>query len=679
MRAVDMLSAALLSQQGRLMPWGPVCFGVGISMFFALRFEPGWPMLACGGGGAVVAGVLALRTDFVTAALLWGCALLMAGFALAGVRAHVVAGPVLDGRYYGPIEGRVVGLDRSGSGAYRVTLDQVRLSRMAPDAIPKRVRISLHSDAPDLPPAGVRIMTTGYLSSPGAPNEPGGFDFQRHAWFLGLGGVGYTRVPLLLAEPKVGWRGIFGLRRALSSYVQQTIDGPEGGFAAAITTGDRSGLDPELTQALRDTNLAHLLAISGLHMGLLTGFIFAALQLSLSLLPRTPMMPSRKWAAVGALAVGAVYLALSGGNVATERAFVMVAVAFSAVLIDRRAISLRSVAVAALIVLSLRPEALLSPGFQMSFAATIALVAAFQVLTRSNLGDCPVWSRPVVSLFVSASVAGFATLPFAAAHFNRMPSYGLLANLSAPPVMGMIVVPAGVLAALLAPFGLDRIGFWIMEQGLNWIVFVATSVASWDGAVRRIPAPPSAVLVLLALGGLWIAIILGRWRPVGLLPVLLAGILWLSHNRADILVAPGGALVGAMTDEGRALSKDRGAGFVAEIWLENDGDDVDQATAAARWSGEGRLRSTPIPGGLLFHVNGKRALAEVTVCRSGDILIASVDVLPDLSWECDIYDLARLRDSGGLAFWVKDDRLEMKTARAATGRRLWNDKTLRAQ
>ena len=226
----------------------------------------------------------------------------------------------------------------------------------------------------------MRVMTTGHLSPPSGPVEPGGFDFQRHAWFGQLGAVGYTRVPLIgLAVAAEDWKlWVFQIRMTISARVREVITGDVGGFAAAVTTGDRSGMSQEALSDLRASNTAHLLEISGLHMGLLSGFVFASLRLFLIFLPYLgPRIAARKIAAGGALLIAAAYLALSGGNVATERAFIMVADALIAIMLNRRAISLRAVAIAATIVLVLRPEALLGPGFQMSFAATTGLVAVF--------------------------------------------------------------------------------------------------------------------------------------------------------------------------------------------------------------------------------------------------------------------------------------------------------------
>ncbi|MCB1311649.1 MAG: ComEC/Rec2 family competence protein [Sedimentitalea sp.] len=661
----------LLVQRGHLFPWAPVCLALGIGGYFALPVEPSLPAYAAVlGTGAVCLG-LALRWPGGLASLGWAAALAALGFGLAGLRAHQVAGPVLDWRYYGPVEGRVVGLDRSASDAVRVTLDRVRLLRMDPEEVPDRVRVSLHGVAPPALQPGQRIMTTANLSPPQGPVEPGGFDFRRHAWFQGLGAVGYSRSPVLTVAPAAEGRAglrVFALRMALSARVQEVLPGEVGGFAAAVTTGDRSGIGQATLDALRASNLAHLLAISGLHMGLLAGFVFAALRVGLALVPALALrVPVKKLAAVGALIAAAVYLALSGGNVATERAFVMSAVVLCAVLVDRRAFSLRAVAAAALIVLAMRPESLLGPGFQMSFAATTALVAVFGLIRDYRLPLGPNWLKPALTVLISSAVAGAATAPVGAAHFNTLSHYGLIANLLSVPLMGALVIPAAVLALCLAPLGLEAVGLWLMGLGLRWILGVADFVAGLEGAQGHVISPGPWVLPLLSLGLLWLMLWQGRARLVGLAPAALAIVLWGLAERPAVLVADTGGLVGVMTEGGRALSKPRGAGFVASNWLENDGDGADQVAASARWPESGaRVRVYRLGAGEIVHVIGKRGAAEFTGCTEGQVVIASVPL--KATGPCEVFDPRRLRQTGSLA--IAKGRLI--TAREIAGQRLWN-------
>jgi competence protein ComEC len=585
-RIPEMIERGWLLQRGALFPWVPVLLACGIGGYFALPVEPPAAVLvACGALSAAVLGLALWRGREWSGPLGCALAMLLGGVAIAGMRTHLVAGPVLGFRYYGPVEGRIVAIDRSASDALRLTLDRVTLDRVDPDRVPRRVRVSLHGgDGAGEAVPGLRVMTTAHLTPPAGPVEPGGFDFRRHAWFQRIGAVGYTRVPVLALADAAGAQRLFRTRMALAAHVRDRLPGQTGAFAAAIMTGDRSGLSQGTLEDMRLSNLAHLLAISGLHMGLLAGFVFAAMRLALAAVPRVALAwPIKKIAAALAILAAAGYLALSGGNVATERAFVMVGVMLVAVILDRRALSLRAVAVAAIIVLVLRPEALPGPGFQMSFAATVALVAVFGWLRDAAVPRGPRWLRPVLAVVISSAVAGAATAPVAAAHFNQLAQYGLPANLLSVPLMGAVVMPAAVVAALALPFGLDGGPLWIMGLGLDWILAVAHHAAALEDARIPVVAPGPTVLPLIALGALFVVLWQGRARLLGLGSVAVALLLWAQAGRPALLIADSGGLVGVMTGAGRALNKPRGGGFIARNWLENDGDSAAQDQAHARW------------------------------------------------------------------------------------------------
>ncbi|WP_291835600.1 ComEC/Rec2 family competence protein [Limimaricola sp.] len=675
MRPLASIADGLLAQRGHLFVWVPVCLGVGVGIYFGLRAEPDWRIwMGLGLLAALCIGAARLAGP-AFAPLPLGLMLVSAGVGLAGLRAHLLAAPVLSYRYYGAIEGRIIAIDRSASDAVRLTLDQVVLDHVPPARTPLKVRVSLHGAQDWLDPApGQVVGLTGHLSPPAGPVEPGGFDYRRTAWFDRIGAVGYTRSPAVLLRPPAGgvdlW--LFRQRLAVSKAVASTLPGQVGAFAAALMTGDRAGLSQQVLTDMRAANLAHLLAISGLHMGLLTAFVFGVVRAGLALIrPLALRWPVKKIAAVVALLTGAAYLALSGASVATERAFVMVAVALVAVLLDRRALTLRAVAMAATIILVLRPEALVGPGFQMSFAATTALVAGFGLLSGRELRLVPRWAAPVITVIASSLIAGLATAPFAAAHFNQVSHYGLIANLAAVPLMGVWVMPAGVLAACLAPFGLGWVGLRIMAPGLAWILGVAHEVARWPGALGHVVTPAGPVLALLSLGFLWLILWRGRPRWAGFVPMLLAAVLWGFSTRPALLVADSGAMMGAMTADGRVLSKPRGDSFSALAWLENDGAPVPQDVAAGRagLTRDGRVIRAALPGGTVLLVTGKVALAALDGCGGAAVLISNqVDAGPR---PCIVYDLSRLRRTGALAIDASTP-LRIVTASEVTGHRPWS-------
>jgi competence protein ComEC len=673
----------LPGQRGYLFLWLPVILSVGIGIYFSSKSEPDLPVILRAGAvmiAALILAALAARRGW-TNIMVFGVALvvLIAGWQLAVWRSVQVASPVLNWRYYGPVEGRIIAIDRSASDAVRITLDQVVLAKTAPNRRPAHLRISLHGDQGELPlPPGARVMTTAHLSPPAGPVEPGGFDFQRHAWFQRLGAIGYTRVPVLILEPTPsGSALILRARYGLADRVRNHLSPRVGGIAAAVMTGDRSGLDPKVVEDLRHTNLAHLLAISGLHMGLVAGFVFAALRLIGAMIPPVALhWPLRSLAAGGALAAGLGYLILSGASVATERAFVMAAVALIALIAKRRALTFRALAVAAIIVLTLRPEALTSPGFQMSFAATAALVGVFAAL-RPVLPRLPGWSRWGVTLLVSSSVAGLATAPIAAAHFNMIAQYGLLANLLAVPVMGILVMPAAVLAVVLMPLGAEALPLWAMGIGLEWILFVADWVAGLNGAVIHVPSPPWIVLTLYALGGIGFFLWQGRAGWMGLAPIALAAMLWVQVERPPILIDEAGQVVGVMTDAGRALSQAKGGGFVARAWMENDGLPMDQGRAADFWGDLDLVAQ-------IQHLRGKRRAA-TAVCGEGMILVLTHPTPKTMARAetCHLYGPKERKAKGAVALYpILDPQGKLigyneKTARAQSGRRPWNDRDTR--
>ncbi|MEE2862394.1 MAG: ComEC/Rec2 family competence protein [Pseudomonadota bacterium] len=666
-----------------LFPWVPVCLSAGIGLWFLRPTLLDWQEWVAVAGVALAAFAIA-RLAPVWAdrgRIGWGVAdglhlaalavcLIACGTALVGFRAANVAAPVLAWRYYGPVEGRVIEIDRSGRDRMRLTLDHVVLRDLPPDRTPARVRLSLMGDD-DLPPLGQRVMLTAHLGPPPAPASPGGFDFRLHAWFESLGAVGYTRTPIMSVAPAEG--GIWWMHRArmaISRAIQDRIGGQAGAVASALMTGDRSGISEQTNEVMRASNLYHIISISGLHMGMLAGFVYGGLRLATVLVQGAGIglgRPLHKASAGGALAAAAAYLWLSGGGVATERAFIMVAVMLGAIMADRRAISLRTVAVAATIILIYSPEVVTGAGFQMSFAATIALILSYGPWSRVA-PRVPWWLRPVAMLIVSSLVAAVATSPIAAAHFNRMAQYGLLANLLAVPVMGTLVMPAGVIGAILALVGLEAPALWVMGIGTKWMLLVAEHVANLGGAVTAIALPPAAVVPMMEFGAI-LAILCwrGGWRRgptsagLGLGAALMAAAagLWITAQRPLLLIAPEGEAVGLMTPLGRAISKPSGGAFVVSSWLQEDGDMAGQEDAAARlaWSGDRRDRVADLPAGWqVWHLTGKGSGERAeAACRPLRIVVASEPVELDVPPRCLLLDPQRLKATGAASIDFLED------------------------
>jgi competence protein ComEC len=308
----------------------------------------------------------------------------------------------------------------------------------------------------------------------------------------------------------------------------------------------------------------------------------------------------------------------------------------------------------------------------MSFAATAALIAAFQALRHTSVWSWHPVARWAVALVLSSAVAGLATAPFAAAHFNRVPHFGLVANLLSVPVMGSLVMPFAVLAAILAPFGLGWVGLRLMEPGISWILGVADRVAGWEGAASHVVMPQPAVLPLFALGGLMIVLWHGAGRWLGAVPLVAAFALWSVAERPALLITEDGGLLGLMTEEGRSLSKARGAGFAASSWLENDGDTASQEVAFQRHGFEGGRwdQSFLLDGRPARHLSGRGA-AEKAADLCGDhtlLIVAAAET--GATGPCLMIDREMLAVTGPVALFTDADGVRIVPA--DNGTRLWN-------
>lgn len=674
------------AQRDRWALWIPVLFGSGIAVYFTLPAEPAiWsgPALLAAGLAAVwiAARQPALRLILV------GVAFAAAGFALAQWRAHSVAAPVLE-REIGPVwvSGRVTGAERQPGGRARIVLDRVMLQGVAADRTPARVRIRLlPRDAAEI---GAAVRLRAKLSPPSAPAAPGAYDFQRRAWFARIGAVGFamgrTGPAERLGDDRDGASAVWlaALRMTIADRIRAALPGTAGEMAAAFLIGDRSAIPREVVDAMRDSGLAHLLAISGLNVGLAAGILFFGVRILLTLIePAALRLPVKKIAAACAFLVALTYLLVSGAGVPMQRAFIMTGLVLVAVMADRTALTLRLLAWAAMLVLLLAPESLVGASFQMSFAAVLALIALYEALRlpirrwRSGGGFGRRVGLYLAVLAVSTVAAGGASGIVALHHFGRMTQYGLIANMIAVPVTAFWVMPWGVAAFLLMPFGLEHLALQPMAYGIGAILATAETVSSWPGATVQIPPLPAWGLVLCALGGLWLCIWRGRVRWAGVAG-LLAGLATLGLvEPPDILINGNGRLIAVRMADGQyGLSTVRAEKFAARIWMEETG-----GAAMRRWpdtvSADGMLSCDLI--GCVYRagrrsvmlIQDERALAED--CMAGAIVVSAVPVRRACRYAGTVIDRFDVWRNGAHALWLRKDGVEVISARQAQGERLW--------
>ena len=584
-RLKDFLAEQVAAQSLRWRLWAPVTLGGGCAVYFALKTEPAAGPLVVFAALASAAWLAARRFSL---ARVWTLPLMLLacfalGLAVAKLRTDAVTAPIAPALEEPTVvEGWVIDVDSPGATGPRVVLAPVRIRDLPPEETPIRLRATVRGEAP-APGQAVRLFAI--LNPPPAPASPGAYDFGRNAFFQGMGGVafalGETR-PAYLPEPPLSLRAEMWINRVRYALAQRIVERQgerAGGVAAAMTTGHEAWLDPADVDVMRDSGLAHILSISGLHMAVVGGFAFFLVRLLVAAWPWLALrVPGKKVAAwAGLLAVG-TYLIVSGHPPPAERAAITASIAFIAILLDRQAITMHALAVAAFAVLLLQPEAIVTPGFQMSFAATAALVAlveAWPVRPREISTPWPIlWAQRagawIGAAVLASLVAGAATGPFAMQHFNRTAMYGLAANLATAPVSDFLIMPALALGALLEPLGLGAPFLWAAAQGIELMLAIGTWTAGLPGAVRTVASAPDYVLPIAFLGVLFCCLWRGPLRWLGL-PFAAAVMIWPRAPAPDLWIGDGGTNA-AWVETGQATVVRRGVRqFAVDVWSRRRG------------------------------------------------------------------------------------------------------------
>lgn len=571
--AVDDL---LNAERGRLVLWLPVLVGCGVAAYFALPVEPPamWsavclPLLF----GLLFWGRYSLWAKPIVIALL----ALALGFVAADLRTELVSAPMLS-RSIGPVmlEATVLSSEDTDGGGARLLLGEIKTERALSAGIPKTIRLTLKGRMAQTPVAiGARIKVLANLMPPMEPSIPDGFDFRQQAYFNQLGALGMAlSPPEVIALGEGEGEGLMAerWREIVKRRILTQLSGAEGAIAVAFMTGERGAIDEATNANMRAAGTAHLLSISGMHIGMVAGLVFISLRLLMALWPRLALYHDiKKYAAVAALVTVVAYTWFVGSPIPAQRSALMTGLVFLGVLIDRRVITLRSVALSAAVLMLIFPESLLNIGFQLSFAAMVMLVAAYEFSQQRKvpeLEDQSWWAkgwRYVVGVVVTSIIAGLATMPYGAWHFNRLQLLGVLGNLIAVPLTGVVLMPAMLAAYVLMPLGLDAPALWLMGLGLKGVTASAAWVAGLPGASLIVERFSFSAVLFVTFGGLWLCIWQTRLRLVGLVPIALGFVLMFFPVRPDVIVSAEG-LAALRTGESYAISRAQGSRIVRENW-----------------------------------------------------------------------------------------------------------------
>ncbi|HEY5047146.1 MAG TPA: ComEC/Rec2 family competence protein [Rhizomicrobium sp.] len=689
---------AALGERERWALWLPVGLGTGVGLYFALPFEPPPEMGIVAGLMGLVAGAAALwvRQDGWRALFALTAAILL-GFGIAKWRTESVAAPVLMHRV-GPvdIEARVEWSQAHGK-AIRAVLAPARIGGMRKESMPRLVRVSVRSGGAFLIPGAV-VRLEAVLMPPPPPAAPGDYDFGRAAWFQGIGAVGYafgSPHPVAPAAPaslflRVSAQ-IESLRWRIAARIHEVLPGSRGAIAAALIAGDRGGISDSDEQSLRDAGLAHVLAIAGLHMALVGLGLFWTCRATLALIPAIALtQPIKKWAAVAALGGAGFYLVISGAATPATRAFVMLATMLFAILVDRPALSMRSLAFAASIILFVRPESLIEPGFQMSFAAVGSLIAvaeweqrrAMQHREDRGVLPFPALRRYMRGIAITSFVGSVATMPYAAFHFDRATHYALLGNLLAMPIMGFVTMPAAAVAIILMPLHWDAWPLHVMGWGIEAMLAVGRWVSHLPGSTSAVAAWPISALIAMSLGGLWVVIWRGRWRWLGLLPAAAGTVAVFLNTPPDLLVARDGETVAIRGADNRLYLTRRPADeYSASEWLKRDGDTrtplaaIADSSRGVRCDAYGCIAKSPSRRVVALTLR-RDALGED--CAVADIVVSAVPVRGHCTGPQIVIDRFDVVRNGAYAVWL-GEKIRVETVKGIRGERPWSEEPWQAR
>ena len=540
----NVFATFLSEQRGRFALFLPVFMGAGILTYFGRTTEPSLIFSASAAGLLAAAAAAAWRKPIWRAAPLCA-ACFAAGFALACLSAARAPGWISLPRHAVQATGRVGQIDFLPSGR-RITLLNPSLDGGVP--LERTLRLRLRGTDPASLAPGDEVRLRCLLQPPSAPDYPGGWDTQREAFFSGLGGYGFAIGAVQVLRHGRGGP-LAALREAMAHRIMVGLPGAGGAIAATLLTGIGTAIPQDDRLAFEASGLAHLLAVAGLHIGIVMGLVYGAARFGLALWEHAALAwPTRKIAALAALAAGFLYLEITGAHVPILRSFGMAALLTLGVLTGRRAISLRGLALAGMLVLTISPEAAVGVSFQMSFSAVLCLIAGYEffrpVLLR--LGEGRAWRRPMLygaGLVLSSFLAGTASAPFAAYHFGNACLYYVPANMLAVPLTAFWVMPWGLACLALMPVGLERLALLPMGWGIGGLTAIAHEVAAWPGAALAVPQLPPWSPALVAAGLAWAGLFRGTLRLAGVLPIAAGLLAPLLIPPPDLLVAPEARLI----------------------------------------------------------------------------------------------------------------------------------------
>lgn len=676
------LKSTLLSEKDNWPLFVPVFFGIGVAVYFGLKKEPDVYY------GLAVFCTLAISTMFLAYRrnkLFWlGLVLSIAsaGFLSANIRAINVDAPIL-AKETGIVNvlGTIEEIKKRGTKS-RFILKNPTIENMTKENTPVKIRINVNTDLNDAAPGDV-VSFMAALSPPPIPVVPGGYDFAKYAFFEQIGAVGYSISDVEIiskAENNSFRQFVENLRYTITNRITSKLDSDHGNIAAALLVGEKGGISKKTMEKIRDAGLAHLLAISGMHLSLFAAIFFILTRALLSLSETISLrFSTKKVAALIAVFGSLFYLLISGVPISAQRACVMTSIILFAIMLDRNGTPLRSVALAALLILIFTPESITTPSFQMSFSAVIALIVCFEYFYPLTQKISPYAPFRKILIYVSGTImssviAGIATAPFSIYHFNNISLFGMFANLIAIPATSLIIMPFGVLSLILMPFSLEKLALIPMSWGIDIILKVSDYIHSVPNATLNIHSPSIESLSLIVLGTIWLSFWKKNWRFCGVIPILFGILLSMSAKVPDFIIDSKSNTFAVLgEDDNFIFSSKRSASFAREVWLKKFGIEEfstikDSSDKSINCDSSGCIYKRL---GYIVAV-AKQPDAIIDDCQYADIFINLTGIPSKRLCDKEIFEVSQYdMDKKGTYAIYLNKQISVDNVRSDRGERLW--------
>lgn len=556
-----------LSERQRWSFWFPVLFGFGIGLYFSLPFEPSiwWTLWVI---EALIVLAIFCRFDYNKLFVLGAISLIVFGFANIQLKSLYLSRiKPLEAEKVVYLQGQIAQKDFNARGLPRYILHDIKDFDDNPLLQTAKISMSSHYNNFDV---GRCIEVVAKIMPPLKTVFVGGFQFERKSFFEGLQANGYALSPAYEVDCLVLKNNLFAnLRSKIIARINQVLPKSEAGIVAAIIAGEKGKISGSIINQYRDSGLAHFLSISGLHMSMIAGLMFLLIRYMLVFIPQISLRFNiKKISAVFAIFISIFYLGISGAYVPTQRAFIMTFIVLLGLLFDRKAISQKTISIAAFIILIIAPEVLISASFQMSFGAVIALVAFYERFAgsihrfSSRFGFIAVY---IIGILAADFIASLATLPFAIYHFNRIAIYTTLGNLLAGPIIGLIIMPGVLISLLFMPFGLDVWPLKIVGLGVSKVNQITGFVSHFDYAGFQILSMPTWGLILIVFGALWICLWQQKWRRWGWCLIVFGVLSIFTSQKPELVTSFTGEVLAIKNSDGELVVNGAGSRFEKKL------------------------------------------------------------------------------------------------------------------